>query len=124
MAGSTKGLKEYAKNKSKVTLEKVDNAIRELSLTEQKINFNSVSQLSGVSKTFLYNNEEIKKRLEELRDKQTSRTMNQRAKYDKTAKTKDIIIMAKDKKIKELEQENKKFKEQLEILRGKLYEKI
>jgi hypothetical protein len=124
MAGDTKGLKEYAKNKSKITLEKVDNAIRELSLTEQKINFNSVSQLSGVSKTFLYNNEDIKKRIEELRDKQTSRTINQRAKYDKTAKTKDIIIMAKDKKIKELEQENKKFKEQLELLRGKLYEKL
>ena len=124
MADHTKGLKEYAKNKSKITLEKVDNAIRELSLTEQKINFNSVSQLSGVSKTFLYNNEEIKKRIEDLRDKQTSRTMNQRSKYDKTAKTKDIIIMAKDKKIKDLEQENKKFKEQLELLRGKLYEKI
>ena len=124
MADHTKGLKEYAKQRTQLTLEKVDNAIRELSLTEQKINFNSVSQLSGVSKTFLYNNEEIKKRIEELRDKQTSRVMNQRAKYDKTAKTKDIIIMAKDKKIKELEQENKKFKEQLELLRGKLYEKI
>lgn len=124
MADHTKGLKEYAKNKSKITLEKVDNAIRELSLTEQKINFNSVSQLSGVSKTFLYNNEDIKKRIEELRDKQTSRTINQRAKYDKTAKSKDIIIMAKDKKIKELEEENKKLKEQLEILRGKLYEKM
>jgi hypothetical protein len=124
MLDHTKGLKEYAKNKSKITLEKVDNAIRELSLTEQKINFNSVSQLSGVSKTFLYNNEGIKKRIEELRDKQTSRTMNQRAKYDKTAKTKDIIIMAKDKKIKELEEENKKLKEQLELLRGKLYEKM
>ena len=124
MTDHTKGLKEYAKNKSKITLEKVDKAIRELSLTEQKINFNSVSQLGGVSKTFLYNNEDIKKRIEELRDKQTSRTMNQRAKYDKTAKSKDIIIMAKDKKIKELEEENKKLKEQLEILRGKLYEKI
>ena len=124
MAGSTKGLKEYAKNKSKITIEKVDKAIRELSLTEQKINFNSVSQLSGVSKTFLYNNEEAKKRIEELRNKQTSKTMNQRAKYDKTAKSKDIIIMAKDKKIKELEEENKKLKEQLEVLRGKLYEKI
>ncbi|MGL4914553.1 MAG: DUF6262 family protein [Romboutsia sp.] len=122
MAGSTKGLKEYAKNKSKITIEKVDKAIRELSLNEQKINFNSVSQLSGVSKTFLYNNEEIKKRIEELRQKQTSRTMNQRAKYDKTSKSKDIIIMAKDKKIKELELENKKLKEQLEVLRGKLYE--
>lgn len=124
MDGNTKGLKEYAKNKSKVTLEKVDKAIRELSLNEQKINFNSVSQLSGVSKTFLYNNEEIKKRIEELRQKQTSRTMNQRAKYDKTSKSKDIIIMAKDKKIKELELENRKLKEQLEVLRGKLYEQI
>lgn len=124
MADNTKGLKEYALQRSKMALEKVDKAIRELSLTEQKINFNSVSQLSGVSKTFLYNNDEIKKRIEELRDKQVSRTINQRAKYDKTSKSKDIIIMAKDKKIKELEEENKKLKEQLEILRGKLYEKL
>ncbi|KEI86134.1 transposase [Clostridium botulinum B2 267] len=124
MAGNTKGLKEYAKNKSKMTIEKVDKAIRELSLTEQKINFNSVSQLSGVSKTFLYNNKEVKARIEELRDRQVSKTINQRAKYDKTSKSKDIIIMAKDKKIRELEEENKKLKEQLEVLRGKLYEKI
>lgn len=124
MADNTKGLKEYAKQRSQMALEKVDKAIRELSLTEQKINFNSVSQLSGVSKTFLYNNDEIKKRIEELRDKQVSKTINQRAKYDKTSKSKDIIIMAKDKKIKELEEENKKLKEQLEVLRGKLYEKF
>lgn len=124
MADNTKGLKEYALKRSQMALEKVDKAIRELSLTEQKINFNSVSQVSGVSKTFLYNNQEVKKRIEELRDKQVSKTINQRAKYDKTSKSKDIIIMAKDKKIKELEEENKKLKEQLEVLRGKLYEKI
>ena len=124
MADNTKGLKEYAKQRSQIALDKVDKAIRELSLTEQKINFNSVSQLSGVSKTFLYKNEEVKKRIEELRDKQVSKTINQRAKYDKTSKSKDIIIMAKDKKIKELEEENKKLKEQLEVLRGKLYEKL
>lgn len=124
MADNTKGLKEYALKRSQMALEKVDKAIRELSLTEQKINFNSVSQVSGVSKTFLYNNEEVKKRIEELRDKQVSKTINQRAKYDKTSKSKDIIIMAKDKKIKELEEENKKLKDQLEVLRGKLYEKM
>lgn len=124
MADNTKGLKEYAKQRSQMALEKVDKAIRELSLTEQKINFNSVSQISGVSKTFLYKNQEIKKRIEELRDKQVSKTINQRAKYDKTSKSKDIIIMAKDKKIKDLEEENKKLKEQLEVLRGKLYEKL
>ena len=124
MAGSTKGLKEYAKNKSKIALEKVDKAIRELSLGEQKINFNSVCNLSGVSKTFLYNNEDIKKRIEELRDKQTEKVIKQRLKYDKTDKSKNIIIMAKDKKIKELQEENRKLKEQLEVLRGKLYEKL
>ena len=32
--------------------------------------------------------------------------------------------MVKDKKIKELQDENKKIKEQLEIIRGKLYEKL
>ena len=124
MAGNTKGLNEYAKQKTQLTLEKVDKAIRELSLGEQKINFNSICNLSGVSKTFLYNNSEIKIRIEELRDKQTEKVVKQRLKYDKTDKSKDIIIMAKDKKIKELQEENRKLKEQLEILRGKLYEKL
>ena len=121
MAGSTKGLKEFAQNKTKMTLEKVDKAIRELSLSEQKINFNSVSNLSGVSKPFLYNNAEIKKRIEELREKQTEKVIKQSLKYDKTDKSKDIIIMAKDKKIIELQEENRKLKNQLEILRSKLY---
>lgn len=124
MAGSTKGLKKYAEEKTKITLEKVNKAIRELSLNGEKINFNSVAIASGVSKTFLYNNKDIKERIEDLRQKQVSKEMNQKAKYDKTAKSKDIIIMAKDKKIKELEEENKKLKEQLEILRGKLYDRI
>lgn len=121
---NTKGLNEYAKNKTKITIEKVDKAIRELSLGQEKINFNSVSNLSGVSKTFLYNNSEIKRRIEELRDKQTDQMMKNKIKYNKTDKSKDVIIMAKDKKIKELQEENKKLKEQLEILRGKLYEKL
>jgi cell shape-determining protein MreC len=33
-------------------------------------------------------------------------------------------ICEKENKVKELEEENKKLKEQLEILRGKLYERI
>lgn len=74
------------------------------------VHFNSVSQLSGVSKRFLCNNEEVKKRIEELPQKQTSKTINQRAKYDKTSKSKDIIIMAKDKKIKNLKKKIKNLK--------------
>lgn len=124
MADNTKGLKKYAQEKTQTTLTKVDKAIRKLSLNGEKVNFNSISQESGVSKTFLYKNQEVRTRIEDLRRKQVSKEMNQRAKYDKTSKSKDIIIIAKDKKIKELEEENKKLKEQLEILRGKLYEKL
>lgn len=124
MADKTKGLKKYAEEKSIIALEKVDTAIRNLSLKGEKVNFNSVSQESGVSKTFLYNQESVRKRIEELRKQQVSREMNQRAKTDKTSKSKDIIIMAKDKRIKELEEENKKLKRELEILRGKFYEKL
>jgi len=124
MADNTKGLKKYAQEKTKITLEKVDKAIRKLSLNGEKVNFNSISQESGVSKTFLYKNQEVRARIEDLRKKQVSKEMNRSTKFDKTAKSKDIIIMAKDKKIRELEEENKKLKEQLEIIRGKLYEKM
>ncbi|KYH30424.1 hypothetical protein CLTEP_26760 [Clostridium tepidiprofundi DSM 19306] len=124
MTYQTKGLKKYAQEKTKIILEKVDKAIRKLSLNDEKINFNSISQESGVAKTFLYKNQEVRSRIEDLRQKQVSKEMNKRTKYDKTSKSKDIIIMAKDKKIKELEEENKKLKEQLEMLRGKLYEKL
>lgn len=123
MADNTKGLKKYAEEKSKRTLEKVDKAIRELSLNNQKVNFNSISVESGVSKTYLYKNKEIRARIEEIRQQQVSQEMNKRAKYDKTNKSKDIIIMAKDKKIRELEEETRKLKQQLETLRGKLYER-
>lgn len=124
MASNTDGIKEFAKQRTQATLEKVDKAIRELSFREQKINFNTVCNLSGVSKPFLYNNQEVRQRIEELRNKQTEKAIRQRLNYDKTDKSKDIIIMAKDKKIKELEYENKRLKEQLEVLRGKLYENM
>lgn len=124
MADNTKGLKKHAEEKSKRTLEKVDKAIRELSLNNQRVNFNSISVESGVSKTYLYKNKEIRTRIEEIRQHQVSQEMNKRAKYDKTNKSKDIIIMAKDKKIRELEEENRKLKQQLETLRGKLYERV
>lgn len=124
MEKNTEALKLHAKEKTRIASEKVDRTIRELSLKGERINFNSVATASGVSKAFLYSNDEIKQRIELLRKQEVSKEMNQRAKTDKTSKSKDIIIMAKDKKIRELENENKKLKEQLAMLRGKLYSEV
>ena len=41
-----------------------------------------------------------------------------------TNNTKDVLLAAKNKKIKELESENKKLKDELEALRGKLYDTL
>jgi len=117
----TSGLRKHAEQKRKTAIDKVDKAINSLAFEGAEINFNSVSQESGVSKSFLYKNEEVKQRIEALRQKEVNKDMNQITGTDKTSKAEDIIIASKDKKIQELKEENKKLKRQLEILRGELY---
>lgn len=124
MGTNIDGLIEYSKGKKEIAIHKVDEAIRRLAINECKINFNTVSKESGVSKGFLYKEPEIKARIEELRNKQINHEINQRVKFDKTAKFKDIIIQAKDKKISKLEEENTKLKLQLQFLQTRLYEDI
>lgn len=118
------GLMEYSKGKKEIAIQKVDEAIRRLAINECKINFNTVSKESGVSKGFLYKEKEIKTRIESLRNKQINYEINQRAKFDKTAKSKDVIIQAKDKKIARLEEENTRLKLELQFLQTRLYEKV
>ena len=122
MGNKLRGLQEHWKNKTTVAIEKVDVAIRELGINGEKINFNTVSKRSGVSKNFLYSNKHTKQRIEELRNQQINHEINQRAKFDKTSKSKDVIIEAKDKKIAKLEEENTKLKLQIQFLQTRLYE--
>ena len=124
MGTNIQGLMEYSKNKKELARSKVDEAIRRLAINGDKINFNTVSKESGVSKGFLYKQEDIMKRIVELRNKQINKDINQRAKFDKTAKSKDVIIQAKDKKIAKLEEENTQLKLQLHFLQTRLYEDI
>ena len=124
MARNIESLKKDWKDKTENATTKVDEAIKILSISGAKINFNTIAKESGVSKNFLYNNDSIKQRIEELRNRQINHEINQRAKFDKTAKSKDIIIQSKDKKIAKLEEENTRLKLQLQFLQTRLYEKI
>ncbi len=119
---NTSGLKEHARKKKENTLVKVDNAIRQLLKSDEKINFNSVSMKSGVSKAYLYKQEDVRKRIESLREQQTGILPKKQQKKDMTNASKDVLIAAKNKKIKALMDENAKLKEELETLRGKLYD--
>lgn len=116
-----KGLVAYRKKQEQEAREKAERAITELQLMGKAINFNSVAKQSGVSKSFLYADEEVKECIEQLREKSVNQEMNRRAKYDKTAKSQAVIIEAKEKRIAKLEEENKRLKTEVEHLRGLLY---
>lgn len=119
---NVEGLIKYAETKKRETIEKVDLAIRKIITNKGNVNFNSVSKVSGVSKAYLYKNIEIKERIRELRSQ--TNNISKFSKKSMTESSKDIVIFAKNKKIHELEQENKSLKEQLMLLRGKIYDNM
>ena len=97
---NTKGLDDYRKKKQADCSKRVDDAIRQLIFENKAISFNSVSEAAGVSKKYLY--EHFYDRINELRENQGKR---KRIKgLIKSDKSKDVIIQAKDKRIKKLEE--------------------
>ncbi|WP_064199779.1 DUF6262 family protein [Brevibacillus brevis] len=121
---NTEGVKQHAIRKSQEASRKVDESIQRLIKSKARINFNSVSTDSGVSKAFLYNNRLIRNRIEMLRKHQEGLPSPQDTKRNMTDASKDALIAAKSKRIKELEDENKRLKEELLKLRGLVYEKF
>ena len=121
MADNLNGLRQNWKSRGMAAREKALETIEQMTMNGEKINFNSVSKSSGISKSFLYETTEIRKRIEEQRRCEVDSEMNRRAQYDKTSRSKDVIIEAKSKRIAALEEENSKLKRELELLRGLLY---
>ena len=122
MADKLRGLVENRKNKTESTRMRALETINKLIITGEKVNFNNVHKQSGISKSFLYDDEDIRKRIAEQRQCDVNNETNQRAKYDKTVRSKDVIIAAKDVRIKKLEAEIRMLKLELLHLRGLVYE--
>lgn len=117
---NTKGILKNAEKKTKITIEKVENAIKEMIKDGTTINFNSLSVKTGVSKSFLYNNKELKMRIDSLREKQKPNIKKEKVTQD----SKDVIIQSLQKRISDLENEIKILKKvQMDNL-SKIYEEI
>jgi len=120
---NTDGLKAYAENKRKASLDKVDSAIQRLIASKGRVNFNTVSAEADVSKAYLYNSPSLRQRIESLR-KQQINIQPQQVKHNMTESSKDVLIVAKNKLIKELQNENKQLKKELAKAFGKKYESL
>jgi hypothetical protein len=126
---NTQGLLAHAQRKSEETLRCVHQAIDRLLREQQVVNFNTVAKAANVTKSYLYANVDVRERVEALRAQQ-GREHSERRWADsqqhpaRTDKTKEVLLAAKDQRIKALEAENRKLKEELKVVYGKLYEQV
>ncbi|MBR2255926.1 MAG: transposase [Blautia sp.] len=122
MEKPTSSLEASWRKRSEEAQERVLSAIKEMQAKGEPINFNTVHLRSGASKNYLYTNEVIRKEIEKIRSIEAYKAGAWHKKYDRTSKSKDVLIEAKDKRIAKLEEENLRLRRELDNLRRLLYE--
>ena len=114
---NTDGLKKAAKTKRNNAIEATEKAIRELIKENKPISFSSVAEKANVSRAWLYQNKDIKERIESLRNK-SSDTKSVPAKIRPSESSKDTIIATLKKRNEKLDKENYALRSHLEVAYG------
>jgi len=122
MAERVKNLEKSWKGRTLDAQNKARLAIRQLETEGKEITFASVQKMSGLSKNFLYKDETLRKEIETLRTQLSKKASERRSRYQKTSRSRDVVIEAKDRRIAKFEEENRQLKAEIKTLRGLLYE--
>ncbi|HDR8041808.1 transposase [Bacillus thuringiensis serovar londrina] len=117
-------LKAIHASRKATTSQKVDKAIQRLVRANGSINFNSVASEAGVAKATLYNNRELRERIESLRQQQAEAPTPKQIKREIDENNKDAVIASLKRKIKRLAEEKKQLREQLKVAYAEVYRKI
>ncbi|WP_257206168.1 DUF6262 family protein [Bacillus cereus] len=88
------------------------------------MNFNSVSDFAEVSKFYLYSHTILRERIETLRKQQQQLASPKFIKDKMSDENKDVMIQLLRDRIKEVEYENRRLKDENKRLQGKMYEQI
>jgi hypothetical protein len=110
---------------SKRTLEAERRAVKALDemMTEgADVNFQSVAKRGSISPAFLYGREELRKRIEGQRANQRHRRDVVQVTRSRTDAGLQVLLVARDRRIKELETEVRDLRRQLALCRGQLYD--
>jgi hypothetical protein len=124
---NTSGMLAHARHRRQEKRNRVDEAIARLLRERQAINFNTVARAAGVSKTYLYGQPDLRERIDALRQQELEQVVRERVDHPASGKTdasKELVILAKDRRIKELEAENRKLQQQLKVALGKAYDRL
>jgi Family of unknown function (DUF6262) len=118
---NVEGMKDHAKRRAQETRERVDQAITMLVRERKPINFNTVAHSAKVTKSYLYTQPDVRARIEALRTSQRAANTPRSMSNGRTDASKEILLAAKDRRMRELEAENLRLKEDLKKALGRAY---
>lgn len=118
---NTEGLAKSREKKAKACRDRVEITIQQLIKEKGNITFNSVAEKANVSKKYLYDN--YFDRIDTLRKQQEGLPSPKQVKRQMSDASKDVLIAAKNKRIKELEAEVTRLKGILVRRYGEDYDK-
>jgi len=123
---NTAGIAAHAQRRKEHKRKGVEDAITTLLQEQKLINFNIVAKAACVSKAYLYSQPDLRERIEALRQQGMEQMVRERAAHSpgKTDASRDLVILAKDRRIKELEAENRRLQQQLKGALGKAYDQL
>lgn len=123
---NTAGLTAHAHHRKEHKRKGVEDAIAMLLRAQKPVNFHTVAKTAQVSKAYLYGQQDLRERIEALRQQTMEQMVRERATRStgKTDVSRDLVILAKDSRIKELEAENQKLQQQLKVALAKAYDQI
>jgi hypothetical protein len=118
---NVEGLRTTAHRKAEVTQRKAEAALALLLKEQRPITFHAVAESAGISTAWLYGNEAMKERIMHLRAEQLPRVPAKiPPKEQASAASKDAMIAALQKRVREQAAEIEQLKQQVEVAYGLL----
>lgn len=121
---NTSGLVAHAHRRAEETRRRVDQSIAALIHENKPINFATVATAAGVTTAYLYTQPFVRDRIEALRLQQAGQRRGRAAREERSDASKDLLLLAKDRRIKDLETENRRLRAEVKAALGKLYDQI
>jgi len=118
------GLRSSAQIKAEQTKQRAEEAIAFLLKERRPINFKTVAQTAQISTAWLYAHEEIKMRIFHLRSKPApSAQVKIPPREQASTASKDAMIAALQKRVREQADKIRELQQQLEVAYGSLYKR-
>jgi uncharacterized protein YhbP (UPF0306 family) len=121
---NVEGLLKAAQQKAEQTRQRAEEAIALLLKQQHPVNFKTVAETAQISTAWLYANEAIKTRIIHLRSQQTpSAQVKIPAREQASSASKDALITALQKRVREQAEKIKELEKQLEVAYSSLYQR-